>query len=58
MISKVFPQYGERGGKAMIKTKEITIKIKRINANKYIVDGKQMDYLELVQWFKDKVTDD
>ncbi len=40
----------------MDKTKELKISIKRINCNYYIVKGKEYDYLELVNWFRDIIT--
>lgn len=41
----------------MEKIKEMHIVFKRINFNRFIVQGKVMNYLELVNWFRDIVTE-
>ena len=40
----------------MTKTKELHIHIKRISHNKFMIHNQEYDYLQLVNWFKDKVT--
>lgn len=41
----------------MSQAKELHIVIKRINNNKYILCGKILDYIQLINWFKDFITD-
>jgi len=39
------------------KAKEIHIIVKRINCNRFIVHNHIFDYLQLVNWFRDIVTE-
>ena len=39
-----------------MKAKKINVVINRINMNKYEIDGKVLDYFELINWFEDFVT--
>lgn len=41
----------------MDKIKEMHIIVKRITCNRFIVCGKVMNYLELLNWFRDIVTE-
>lgn len=41
----------------MPKVKELHILIKRINNNKYVVQDEILDYMQLINWFKDLVTE-
>lgn len=45
------------GGVGMSKVKEFQIVIKRINNNKFFVKGQEYDYLQLLMWFKEIITD-
>lgn len=49
--------HAEKEVKQVEKIKEMHIVFKRINFNRFIVQGKVMNYLELVNWFRDIVTE-
>lgn len=40
-----------------MKSKEVRIVIKRISCNEFVVDGKVLDYLQLINWFREIITD-
>ena len=44
-----------RGGRRM---RRIQLDITRVNANKFVVGNRIMTYLELVEWFKDRIASD
>ena len=41
----------------MMKSKEVRILIKRINHNQFIVNNREYDFLQLVNWFKNIITE-
>ena len=41
----------------MPKVKELQIVIKRINNNRFLVKDQEYDYLQLLMWFKEIITD-
>lgn len=41
----------------MPKNKELHIIVKRINHNKFIVRNQMFDYLQLVNWFKEIISE-
>jgi hypothetical protein len=41
----------------MPKSKELHIIIKRISYNKYVVENETFDYMQLINWFKDYITE-
>lgn len=45
-----------KGGFVMAKEKEISIVIRRVNYNHFIVKNHVLDFLQLVNWFKEFVT--
>lgn len=40
----------------MTQAKEMQITVKRINHNRYVVNNKHYDYLQLVNWFQHIIT--
>lgn len=41
----------------MAKSKEVQILIKRINHNRFIVKNREYDFLQLINWFKNIITE-
>jgi hypothetical protein len=41
----------------MVKSKQFNIIVKRINNNRFIVQNQDFDYLQLLNWFKEVITE-